>query len=103
MPAREPTVLLTDKCATCIYRPGNLMDLRPGRVAQMTKETRAKDTNVICHKSRDVGGEWTENAYCSGNVEVVGLGQLGRIMERCGFLHEKHPDDMTPYDGDEEE
>lgn len=103
MPSDEPTVvLLTRRCATCIYRKdengqiGGLMNLDPGRTEDMTNETIRLDTNVVCHKSLGVGGEWAENAYCFGNVATKGPGQMLRIMERLGLIRLVHPNDMEP-------
>ncbi len=36
-------------CETCIFRPGNLMQLHPGRVAGMVRDARAKDSCIPCH------------------------------------------------------
>lgn len=42
--------VMEDKCSTCIFRPGNLMYLTPGRVAQMVEETRADPYgHITCH------------------------------------------------------
>jgi hypothetical protein len=35
--------VLAEQCATCIFRPGNLMELCPGRVRGMVAEATAKD------------------------------------------------------------
>lgn len=48
-------------CATCIFRPGNLMDLDPGRVEQMVADSVREDTAIICHDTLDATddeGEW---------------------------------------------
>jgi hypothetical protein len=36
-------------CSTCIFLPGNLMDLEPGRVKQMVADSLRKDSAIICH------------------------------------------------------
>lgn len=38
-----------DMCATCIYRPGNLAHLKPGRVQEMTRAAIAAEGHVVCH------------------------------------------------------
>ncbi|MFI9271809.1 hypothetical protein ACIGXM_13980 [Kitasatospora sp. NPDC052896] len=43
--------LCSKLCSTCILRPGNLMDLEPGRVASMIREAREKEGHVVCHKT----------------------------------------------------
>ncbi len=40
-----------DLCPTCIYRPGNLMNLEPGRVRQMTQDAIANEGHVVCHST----------------------------------------------------
>ena len=43
--------VMAEKCATCIFRPGNQMDLLPGRVAGMVKGCLAKDGTIPCHET----------------------------------------------------
>lgn len=38
------------RCNTCIFRPGNLMNLEDGRVEQMVDEATADDGCIPCHK-----------------------------------------------------
>lgn len=38
-----------DLCDTCIYRPGNLALLAPGRVQEMTRAAVAAEGHVVCH------------------------------------------------------
>ena len=38
-----------DMCPTCIFRPGNLMHLRPGRVRRMVDQALADDSAIVCH------------------------------------------------------
>lgn len=73
--------VMAEQCSTCIFRPGNLMSLGAGRVKDMTEQTDAGDTNVICHKTldREVG------VLCKGSVDRR-AGQGVRIAERMGFL-----------------
>lgn len=49
------------ECSTCIFRPGNLMRLRPGRVRQMVDQARADDSAIICHNTLG-----DDNAVCRG-------------------------------------
>lgn len=89
--AIQPTHLLTRKCSSCIYRPGNQMHLENGRVEEMTQRSRDQDANVICHQSKDMTGELTVNAWCAGSIEEVGHGQMIRIMNRLGLMPEMEP------------
>lgn len=36
-------------CDTCIYRPGNLAHLAPGRVQEMTRAAIEGEGHVVCH------------------------------------------------------
>lgn len=49
------------ECSTCIFRPGNVMQLRAGRVRSMVDESLAADTAIVCHKTLD-----GERAVCRG-------------------------------------
>jgi hypothetical protein len=40
------------RCETCIFRPGNLMHLQPGRVEDMLAEC-GEDGCIPCHKHLD--------------------------------------------------
>lgn len=50
-----------EMCATCIFRPRNLMQLRPGRVRGMVDEAKRLDTAIVCHGTLD-----GEHAICRG-------------------------------------
>lgn len=39
------------ECETCVFRPGNLMRLRPGRLRGMVDEALAEDTAITCHET----------------------------------------------------
>src|SRR5437660_7457384 len=46
--------VLSEKCGTCIFHPGNLMDLDPGRVKRMVTECLTDPSgggNIPCHKT----------------------------------------------------
>lgn len=45
--------VLEAKCATCIFRPGNLMDLRPGRVEDMVATCQQRQGVITCHSTLD--------------------------------------------------
>lgn len=53
--------VLKDQCATCIFRPGNLMHLKRGRVKGMVEETKKDAATITCHQTLD-----TEHAICRG-------------------------------------
>lgn len=72
--------VLRERCSTCVFRPGNLMDLNPGRLADLTASTDDADTNVVCHKT--LGGD---GAFCRGSVDRR-PGRAMQIAERLGFI-----------------
>lgn len=41
--------VMADRCATCVFRPGNLMHLSPGRLAQMVTDSVAAQSHITCH------------------------------------------------------
>jgi hypothetical protein len=72
-----------EKCPTCIFRPGNLMSLRPGRVAEMMKEVKESQGCIACHET--LGEE--EQAVCRGQYDLVKTQPL-QIAERLGMIQE---------------
>jgi hypothetical protein len=70
-----------ERCSTCIFRPGNLMELREGRLQDMTDATDATDSNVICHQT--IATE--AGALCAGSVERR-AGQQVRIFGRLNSI-----------------
>ena len=67
--ARDGKVhVLREKCDTCIFRPGNLMRLRPGRVKSMVDECLAIDGIIPCHETLE--GKPKRNAVCRGFFDL---------------------------------
>lgn len=73
-----------------MFRPGNLMHLNPGRLADLVAENRARGTLLICHQTLDRGdddeapgpGEALCRGYFDAYAPTTGLAQM---MERlCG-------------------
>jgi hypothetical protein len=58
--------VMAHKCDTCIFRPGNLMHLHPGRKDQMLADAIRGQGVVPCHKTLG-GGE----AVCRGFFDVA--------------------------------
>jgi hypothetical protein len=67
-------------CATCVFRPGNLMHLRRGRVRGMVDEAKANEAAIICHKT--LAGD---NAVCRGFFDRHPTPPL-HLAERLGVL-----------------
>jgi len=47
----DKTRLLTRQCDTCVFRPGNLMHLGPGRLHDPVGEATRQQSFVVCHKT----------------------------------------------------
>jgi hypothetical protein len=41
----------SEMCETCVFRPGNQMHLRPGRLKQLIAENIENDAGITCHKT----------------------------------------------------
>lgn len=65
-PATGRVRLCADRCATCIFRPGNLMHLEPGRVKGMVEGAIAKQGHVTCHSTLAHNGKGLPGAVCRG-------------------------------------
>lgn len=71
-----------DLCSTCIFRPGNLMQLRPGRVRSMVDEALKNDAFIACHKTLD-----GERAVCRGFYDRHKTNSLGcRLGSIVGII-----------------
>lgn len=63
--------LLTTKCATCIFRPGNLMFLPPDYRDQLVREALARDSWIVCHATLpDTDNPPGTQALCRGFWDV---------------------------------
>lgn len=83
-----------EMCPTCIFRPGNLMSLRAGRVRDMVEEARAADSFIVCHdtidydtrEEGDVPGR--DEAMCRGYLDAGNYPQMLRIADRLNMVQE---------------
>jgi hypothetical protein len=86
--------LLSEQCATCIYRPGNLMHLAPGRLKEITESNlREGSRGLICHDTLPYGAypEYGE-AMCRGFYDKFGpQSNYVRIIDRLGGFAEVPP------------
>ena len=75
------------QCDTCIFRPGNLMHLEPGRVEQMVEEA-TPDGCIPCHKTTH--GAKEQEAVCRGFYDkhrtwVLQLARQMNIIEEVNL------------------
>lgn len=61
---------MEEMCENCIFRPGNAMNLEPGRVLGMVTEATKNETAIVCHKTLSpIDGE-KRNAVCRGFFDL---------------------------------
>jgi hypothetical protein len=76
-------------CSTCIFRPGNLMALRAGRVRTMVDAARADGSAIVCHSTLHTGAD----AVCRGFYDRWPTTPL-QLAERMGrVIFEPPPSD----------
>lgn len=82
--------VLRERCATCIFRPGNPLGLMPGRLREVVVDALKADRAVICHDTYDRA----EQAVCRGFFDRYDTTPL-RLARRLGMVAEIKP----PTDG----
>lgn len=81
--------VMAARCSTCIFRPGNLMNLRPGRVKQMVEGSIADEAGITCHKT--LYGQAEQEAVCRGFYDAHGdKVRTLQIAARLGVIEEVH-------------
>lgn len=75
------------QCDTCIFKPGNLMQLRPGRLKDHVARILRRDTVALCHEV-NFGKRKTQGpkgaAVCKGFYDLYDTTplQLARRLEQ---------------------
>jgi hypothetical protein len=93
--------LCARKCDTCIFRPGNLMHLRRGRVQEMVRDSLAAGSFITCHSTLPGTGAPVPPAICRGFFDAHGpRSNVIRIFGRIGGFDEVDPPskDVPPTD-----
>ncbi len=70
-------------CDTCIFRPGNLMQLEPGRVESIVAECEKHQACIPCHKT--TFAQTKGEAVCRGFFELHATAPL-QIADRLGYV-----------------
>lgn len=85
--------VLTEKCSTCIFRPGNPMRLDAGRVRGMVEDALTGGGYITCHQTLTYGDHpGFGPAVCRGFHDAHGYrSNLIRIMGRLGGITEVAP------------
>lgn len=95
--------LAARRCDTCIFRPGNLMRLEPGRVKGLTEAVAAQEGYITCHDTLSYGGGDLPGAICRGQEQHPKAGPRSmflRIAQALGEIVLLHPDgreERVPY------
>jgi hypothetical protein len=71
-----------EMCSSCVFRPGNLMQLKAGRVRGMVDEARENESAIVCHQTLD-----GDNAVCRGYFERYPTRPL-RLAVALGVVRE---------------
>lgn len=76
-----------EMCPTCIFRPGNLMTLRPGRLRDMVKDAQRDEAGtIVCHETLEAwDGVGDRNAVCRGFFDRFRTAPL-QIAERLDLI-----------------
>jgi len=93
-PFRDNRVhVLSEKCSTCIFRPGNQMHLTPGRVREMVDASLEQDAGITCHQTLSYGGyDVPGEAVCRGFFDAHGERISGlRLAVGLGIVVEQEP------------
>lgn len=81
-----------EMCPTCVFRPGNLMDLKPGRLKEMVEGARRDESTIVCHETlAQWDGHGQKNAACRGFFDRFPTTPL-QIAERLGLITYTRPD-----------
>jgi hypothetical protein len=77
--------VLAEMCSTCIFRPGNLMRLRPGRLRGMVRDALAGGGFITCHATLPYSDPEAKPAVCRGFFDRYGpASNLLRVWSRIG-------------------
>lgn len=81
--------VMSEQCSTCIFRPGNLMHLNTGRLADMVSSVKATESYVICHDTLDL--PLRKRAICKGSFDRIKT-TIIQLAERMGFIELVDPE-----------
>lgn len=83
--------LLSRQCASCIGRPGNLMQLKPGRLQDMVDSATAGEGYITCHQTLRYGANpHAGEALCRWFYDRYST-RFTQVMSRLGAMREVDP------------
>lgn len=74
--------LMSEKCDTCIFRPGNPMRLQPGRLQDVIRANQEAQTLLTCHKTTYGQHPEIGESYCRGYYDSYGERALATRLAR---------------------
>lgn len=82
--------LLAERCSSCVFRPGNLMKLAPGRLSDLIQHNLDAGAALICHQTLSYGDHpEVGEAVCRGFYDAYGDDVNAiRVMHRLGGFQE---------------
>jgi hypothetical protein len=83
--------VLDDKCSTCIFRPGNLMDLIPGARDDMVEVCITRQAPIPCHQTLDGPRSVCRGFYDVHRQDITPL----LLAEAMGLIEFDHPPTTT--------
>ncbi|MFJ2112317.1 hypothetical protein ACIOEX_10545 [Streptomyces sp. NPDC087850] len=85
--------VMADKCATCVFRPGNLMALEPGVLARIVNQNNERGAWLTCHATLPYGANpGFGQAVCHGYFIAHKKNSQGlQLAERLIGFHEVDP------------
>jgi hypothetical protein len=88
----EKVHVLTEKCSTCVFRPGNLMMLEPGRVKDLVEGNIGNDSALTCHQTLPYSGTGADPAVCRGFFDAYADRTLSlRMAKVMNVIEEVEP------------
>jgi hypothetical protein len=86
-PVSGKTRLLAAMCTTCVFRPGNKMDLAPGRLRDLINESLARESYIVCHSTLPgMAPDGVPPAICRGFADRYHTQSLHLIARLFGFV-----------------
>lgn len=80
----EKVHVLAAMCKTCVFRPGNLMQLKSGRLRGMVNDANEHQSAIVCHATLyrdDVEGHAVCRGYYDRHKEDNVTLKLATVME----------------------
>jgi hypothetical protein len=90
-PVLGKTRMLSRQCRTCVFKPGNQMHLREGRLRDLVAEARATEGFIVCHCTLPPVYPDAKPAICRGFADRYTTQALQVIRRLWGFVEVDPP------------